>query len=536
MSEGPSLPEAATRGASGATGDDSAVEALLVVALTGVQQLIAQARTTADLWGGSTLSSLLALKASLAVEASGGQLILPSLAGHPLRRQVQGNGAPRVDEASAIGVGLERTSEQAGAVGFTNRIVAAVPRSGAGLEVAVAAGDAMRMAWRDFLEDLFGAVPGDPAVLVPGKARWVLVERRAGELYADLWERAQQALVDRKRVRDFTGHEHVDAGAEGTVCALCALRHGAAGLPARVQRRAGERLCHVCAVKRTFRRVVAEERFPSTGSVASAPFRARLLDRLADGEPAAREAVARFAAVHGRLLGRLRELGVTVPRTGPEAIAGLAGRAGDDPDALAFLRVDGAWCFPERWEPETVLRDHGADVRLAASLEQACGEGAAAAGALRARPGQEPAAAPAAYLAVLVQDADDMGKHLTGVLGGRSVSRSWHERVGGLLLEAAGLQAGAIEGSGSWARVVYAGGDDLLAVLPAATALAAAERGRRVFGRVVGAELPGATASAAMVLFHHSFPLQRAISRARETLQDAKRRPGKNRLAPMPPG
>jgi len=80
--------------------------------------------------------------------------------------------------------------------------------------------------------------------------------------------------------------------------------------------------------------------------------------------------------------------------------------------------------------------------------------------------------------------------------------------------------------------VVYSGGDDLLALLPAATALQAARDLHEGTATVLRAWPPPRkppTVSTAVVFFHAMYPLQRAIGRARLALEQAKSRAGGRR-------
>ena len=86
--------------------------------------------------------------------------------------------------------------------------------------------------------------------------------------------------------------------------------------------------------------------------------------------------------------------------------------------------------------------------------------------------------APSPHLAVLVQDLDSMGKHLSGEAPGQdgqpldlSRGHTVHTDVSARLAHTAARQRKAVEKVGG--VVVYAGGDDLLALVPAASALEA---------------------------------------------------------------
>jgi CRISPR-associated protein Cmr2 len=74
---------------------------------------------------------------------------------------------------------------------------------------------------------------------------------------------------------------------------------------------------------------------------------------------------------------------------------------------------------------------------------------------------------------------------------------------------------------------VYAGGDDMLGMVPVRTAVAAAKEVNTVFARRVRPLLPAATASTALLFFHASYPLQSAVSGVGALLREAKQEGGR---------
>jgi CRISPR-associated protein Cmr2 len=200
-------------------------------------------------------------------------------------------------------------------------------------------------------------------------------------------------------------------------------------------------------------------------------------------------------------------------------------RAQDGPQGpLRWLRdVEGAWCQPEAWDPDSLRRDHDLNSALDGDI---CAWGREAADALRTTARRAGVAAPTSYLAVLAQDADELGVKLgTGHPAGGPL-RDWHGRISAALHGAGEAQHAAIENC--LGRVVYAGGDDVLALVPLATATRAARDSYAGFRAAVADVLPDATASTALVFFHASSPLQSAVATAQQLLTSAKRhgRPG----------
>jgi CRISPR-associated protein Cmr2 len=199
-------------------------------------------------------------------------------------------------------------------------------------------------------------------------------------------------------------------------------------------------------------------------------------------------------------------------------VSGIPASADED---LAWLRsAEGAWCVPSTWDPAGLRAgndlDHPLDedyVHLARLM----------AGDLSRAARDKDVVPLTSYLAVIAQDADHMGERLAEFPDGVAPV-TWHQGVSAALVSAARSQRAAIERAGSYGRVIYAGGDDLLALSPVATALTCAREANAAFREAVSGQLPEATASAAVVYFHASWPLQSAIAAARALLDDAKAR------------
>jgi CRISPR-associated protein Cmr2 len=132
--------------------------------------------------------------------------------------------------------------------------------------------------------------------------------------------------------------------------------------------------------------------------------------------------------------------------------------------------------------------------------------------------------APPAYYAVLVMDGDKMGQWLRGDQPGaerdcltrytavsRALGRFAVQDVPGIVREHHGT-------------LVYAGGDDVLALLPADRALACAEELRERFGGIGGQKESWftPTLSAGLALVHYKEDLRRALAAARDAERRAK--------------
>jgi CRISPR-associated protein len=462
---------------------------LVVASIRGVQSFIAEARSTADLHAGSAIISELSIAMVAAVQSfrPEGRLVMPS-AGQG------GSGTP-------------------------NRIVALAP-SGCGQALAQHLSDAARDRWRAWA-DAISAAGGREAEATPGfpDVQWVVVSGDAGDGYAGQWERASAGLARRKRIRSFG----FPAVGQARVCSLtgrwAAVPDSAAPKGA-WNVRSNEALSVVAHAKRMFSRD-DRNRFPSTWSVATAPYRAAIIAAAADDE-GLRAAVASLREYVNELLGACSSQ--DKKKMGYQSVSPLGIPATQDED-LAWLRsVEGAWCTPSTWDPAGLKASYDLSELPEADT---CDLVRMAAGDL-ARESSEHGLVPLTpYLAVVAQDADHLGERLAEFPVGTDPA-GWHQQVSDALREAAVRQREVVERAGTFGRVIYAGGDDLLALTPSATALSCVRDVNAAFRDRLSEWLPDATASAAIVYFHASWPLQSAVTAVQKLLKEAKQagRPG----------
>ncbi len=537
----------------------------VMLTLGGVQEFIAASRRTADLWTASRLMSRLCQVAVRGVTDGNGEPVLPAVADVPdglpnrIFAVVPAGGARRLAERVARDVHAEwdalRTVTFASVDDETRTSLDTFP------VVRWVVWEQVREAVRE------PAGVASPAVVEPRP-------EPGGVAYEQGWRVLSAASQARRRVRDFKPY----AGQGAQPCSLCGSREGIAGrgaardggaaaapaIPGRLRLAPGERLCPVCAVKRdpnVTERLAGERAvFPSTASVATAPFRVRILRALAGGNtsgPLAQAVRRHRDAVHA-VTATLRAAGAGLSGNleRPGALPALEAQARllGDGALTGWSWLEGSWCLADTWQPESLLREnglalpagdprHGAVVRACAEGRQACAE---LLKAFASTPGPDAAAAPdagaeaglrgdtgrppASYLALIVQDADSMGRALSHARmpTGRDM-RDWHGQVSKALVAIAGAQVKALEDEHG--RAVYAGGDDLLGLVPAASALRVAGRCRELFRTGAQGLLTRPSVSTAVVFFHISYPLQDALGRARDALKAAKQGPGKASLA-----
>lgn len=482
----------------------------LDVAIGPVQGFVAQSRRTRDLWGSSFLLSFLSAHAMRGAQEAGGRIVRPVVESDPLFRWVTGS---REGVAPRIG-------------SLPNLFVLEV--DGQVSSVAQAAIHALEIAWKQVCAAVW--------------ARFVEHAQAAGDGTQETWDRqvrglwevmwtageatAGSALTRRKHWRT---HRHADEpGDKCTVmhdfqelsgfvrAASRAQREQQDAFWRRVRERTGpldlredERLCAVALVKRLFPRVAPQalgwdvdtSHWPSTVYVAAVPWIQRASRVAPEQARAYAEAVVRHAP-SGALAERL------------PSFAGLDHAEGGDFQRLDANYLHRAFVQDERLCPlgEDASPDVRAElVRLLRDLETTAPSGESALGS------------PPTFYALLLADGDRLGG-LVGSLGA--------ERVGAALSAfTASVPATVARHQGV---TVYAGGDDVLAMLPVSSALACAsalsEGYRAAFEE--GGTKAEATLSAAVVLAHVRLPLGAVIGQAHRLLDDvAKEANGRDSLA-----
>lgn len=461
---------------------------LIMLRIPGVQQFISESRRTADLRAGSDIVSGLARVAATYLFDNGAEMIFP----HP-------------DAFKGDGLDLS----------VSNRVVAQVDGVEVGkdgAELARGAADAVQQEWRKRARRIFKAAPAQ--IDTPGfpEVRWVVVP--GDESYAHQWKRAECALGALKSATPF---EQMTGG--GNLCDLSprwpALDQNQ--MHPRLRNKPGNKGAKLAIanwVKRDNRfsgnGELANGRFPSTRSIASAPARQKLLELLEEGDSSVRSE-----------LEELRKLSLS------QGNEGLVGGINDGRDEISkwLARNAALWLDPEFWDRSTLKREFPGD-HLPSDVELERGRVLAI--KLRKRV-EEKEVKWSNYLAFVVQDIDDLGKKLAGDSDAPPTPKSHQdmsERISWLAKE----QVKKLSTPTLLATPVYSGGDDLAFFVPAQNAFDAAliaNQAVRGTSKSPNLEL---TASTAIVFFHQSEPLSPVIRNAHDLLGKAKEFPGKNAL------
>ena len=452
---------------------------VLAIALGPVQDFIVAARRTRDLWFGSYLLSQASQAAASVLQGPAATLIFPTAQT------------------------LERSEEERGNV--SNKLLATV--EGSAEDVERLAGQALAAARARVLE-----LSQKPLEIVEGAPKataqigdllegyWAAAEIKEGD-YALARRMAERWLTARKNTRDFAP---VTWGDNVPKSQLDGQRESVTGKVGKRQRlklglREAEELCAPGLVKRTgLRGDAAEARFMSTSHVAAQPFLTAV-----QNHPGVQEDWRSYISV-------LEELGVEVERS--------AGRVGG---AKVLGQHDGRLLYASRL-PE-LLEDLGpAEQRRASDALE---------GFLRKhRVSDETFGSlpPEPYYALFQADGDGMGS----LIDAQSVrGKEAHSKLSDALSAFAGDAGQLVQQAGG--SLIYAGGDDVLALLPLHTALSCASQIEEAYSsRLASFAAPRApvSLSAGLVIAHFLTPLQESLKAVRDTEKAAKRLPGKAAL------
>ena len=515
---------------------------ILHFALGPVQGFIADARRTRDLWAGSFLLSWLSGQAMAALQEKGGRIVFPEVIGDPLFEAITGTPSKETkDRTPFIG-------------SLPNRFKADVTDLCSGLEAGPLCRDAVLAAWKrvgdavyhDFIREAAAALGKDTEDIWRRQTAqfwdmvWVEGWSADGDDLDEEWRPDSDWLEQRKNWRTDCGGK--EAAQPGDLCRLMgryqeisgyqrigehrkqqafwqalAARVGGSGLDLQ----ADERLCAIALIKRLFPRLkdIGEVigwqpgsdnmdivHWPSVSYIAAIPWLKAADDRLAHSDQS-----DYWLAADKNLKGRfMSEASTRAFGLSKNGIFKLDGQ---------LLHQDGIATWP--------LDDlAGDDDRAREAARQRLSQG------LRTVQKQLDAEASEFY-AVLLMDGDRIGDRLNQA---PEAVKKGLSSFTALVKDAFG---GENEASGV---LIYAGGDDVLALVPVDTALRAARhlRGlyREAFEKALGeypsrrCKLSDFTMSASVVCAQYKIPFRRVLSQAHHYLDEvAKERNGRDSLA-----
>jgi len=504
---------------------------MLMFSLGPVQPLIEQARKARDLWVGSLLLSTLM---EAAMEGIGGEFVFPAVrkVGRtpdiPNKYVALFNSAQEAEAAAAISTGNIKKRWES----ICQKVLDAIVRKHSDpktLEIW------QRQTHVDRLFEIYWAITPNPA-----------------STYEEWLRRAEQMLGARKRLRDFQAQD--EPGEKSAISGEREILHWQSSdsesvkqfwikmatdrSPRDIDTTGSERLDSIDVIKRfaTIARAITQKRaFPSTSSIATASFVERLLTFV----PGASQpgAAQHWEKVMRRWQTPTQVSSLLKPADAADDIpflsalskqAAFSGRNG-------LLRLDGDLYFPAIFAPRRMEKDYAVTDNLVIE------HGKAALRDLRNMVTDMDIARPTPYYGVIQMDGDHMGKLL-----GTAHDKEQHKEISQALSHFAHDIALPLVEDAYPARLIYAGGDDVLAFAPLArerreadqpaTILELVEMLQARYTRTVAAVLPHlqeereVTASTGIAIAHHYTSLSYVLRSARAAEQAAKKRYGRNAL------
>lgn len=461
-----------------------------------VQGFVAEARRTRDFWAGSFLLSYLTGKAMLAVINNEGKITFPAVQdgdvkNDPLLRAIYlQKGLHFAESFPVIG-------------SIPNRFMAKVPPGFSGENCV----NAVNTAWQEIAAEIWDRYISPVADY--GNGTQQIWQRQVNGFWDMSWVVGDESdLLDRRK----NWRSYIPPEEPGDKCTLMDNWQELSGYLRMHDRDAqkrfwhefgksvpgmdlhsDERLCAIALIKRLFPRIFKPDgiSFPSTSYLAAVPWLADLKKDKEEKE----KAIAFSIKARKKLKGNEDPMPFF--------------QKSEDAELWDFLSLDGTCFFSSTlgndrlWDPST------------AECRQQLLE-------LQKKFKEE----PFPFYALLQMDGDRLGALLSekGEEGRKAVSeavRVFSSQVDNIIKSHNGL-------------TVYAGGDDVLALLPLDKALPAATHLRDKYMEAFqGFNKPeDTTISAAIVYAHHHAPLKQVIAKAHQILdEDAKEGSGRDALA-----
>lgn len=395
-----------------------------------------------------------------------------------------------------------------------------------------------------------------------------------GTMYQLLYEITERSLGSRKAIRDFKQSEETNYK-----CTLCGVREplidkeDAKPKESRdfwrqlankgvreIRSDGGERLCAVCTTKRFamkfyFRREVFENKdlgFPSVGTVATAAYQYAIVKNAEQ----LKDSIQEF---NDKVGGFLQSIGADSRSDTLPKIKEAVNKA--DKELQRFIEIDGEWLYEETFNEKRLDKEYGFNK---SKYEKEFEEAKHALDKLRKEVGKIGATPPSKYYAIIYMDGDNMGKWLSGEFAPnipeivhpeiklgkdwnlkRPLSSALHSSVSSALRNFSLVLVRHIVEEKYFGKLVYAGGDDVLAFVTLSDLLKVMrdlrafysgfvdENGNADFKKGNGfIEHDGellltmgkkATASMGVVTPHYLQPLNQVMNKVREMEKEAKK-------------
>lgn len=458
-----------------------------------VQSFVAQARRTQDYWSGSFLLSYLTGKAMMAIIENGGRIVFP----------VVQNENGEITDPLLVAMKNNQPYPIVGSI--PNRFIAEVPEGFEAKDFTKAA----KMAWQDLADKIWQHYVADVAETL-GNGSYEIWQRQIDNFWDISWVLGERSdLLDRRK----NWRSYIPPEEPGDKCTLMGNWQELSGYIRIHQRTAqgqfwqalkdnisghnlhpDERLCSIALVKRLFPLIFKGEEaaYPSTPYLAAIPW---LTSVISDQQE---QAKARDFAKSAS--DKLRRTPFTFD------ICNMA------QDLAKFVSLEGNCYFQSTLENKKLWETWENDEKVQASLDKLKDS-------LKKFKSQ-----PSPFYALLLMDGDRIGELLNDKNYRTGISKAigrFSAKVDATVRKYKGV-------------TVYAGGDDVEALLPMDQALGAAEALQRQYQESFGQlEMPKqATISAAIVYAHHHTPLNQIIVKAHQILDEkAKEETGRNAVA-----
>lgn len=403
-----------------------------------------------------------------------------------------------------------------------------------------------------------------------------------GALYSTCHELAERALSARKATRNF--EQVYEPGGKCTICGEREILHDGKGwqgksfwqnlsskIVGHIEQDGRERLCAICTIKRLIQPFVLKDElnltgdFPSTDSMAVVSFVKGILERW---DQAYTYVEGLVDAIKDTELKNTAFTGMDIP-----GLTKLAGNKGEN--AKDLLNLDGEWLFLESYDRQQIAQRY--NIQLSEEQEANLKE------SLR-KLYEVTGVTPRDYYAILTMDGDHMGEWLSGEHEGLvnfkdlihpkaleqlvdkekllelkyPVSPSLHAAISKALANFALHCVPSVVENLHYGRLIYAGGDEVLAFIPLTEVLTAARELRALFSgeaelkenNTIEVNLGSdkwsgwidwngqklltmgnkATASIGVAVAHRLHPLRDALRQAREAEDSAKNQYGRNAI------
>jgi CRISPR-associated protein Cmr2 len=487
-----------------------------------VQDFVAQARKTRDLWAGSCLLSYLAGKAMMAIIAKKGEITLPPVKEDKLLEIIKNpKKADKTNPAVRIG-------------SLPNRFTAKVPDNVDGKVCE----EAVEKAWRSISDAVLNKID-----LHRRKIDTSTWRRQIDNFWEYQWVLGEETylLDQRKNMRC-----HLPKPEPGEKCTICGERKELSNLSpsplviskinqwwdrakfmeTRSDLRTGERLCAVCLTKRWLP-LVAEETFhwriskgfPSVSYMAAVDWLIRLIEASKSNPDLLNAAEAFIGEVKKNIRDASKQYQIEFPELEKRLLANNFSRKQDT--IFDIIDLDGTLFHMDAVSSKDLEVTQGGNLedvkRALRKLNHQLGEGDSSG------PGASP------FFALLLMDGDNMGKLVS------RFNEAQRQQISNALKQFTDTVPYTVAKHAGW--LIYAGGDDVFALLPLDRALACAIACRRDYCNAFAQEAAfvedaHATISAAIEYAHMKTPLGPLIKDAHRLLDEvAKEHTGRDSVA-----